>query len=168
MTRETEIEKLQKLPVVKSPEPQRQDTKFDWDEARALREEGLTYDAIAERLGVSASGIRRVCNPKALSRARARNIVTSHERNHSRGRTCKCGEPISNDAKRCVSCRHDKSATTVRKSTLRCRVCEKWKADAKFPADASRPRRRNRRQTCRECETALKRQYRDRQKETTT
>lgn len=168
MSRAGEIEKLLKLPAVRSPEPQRQDVKFDWTEARALRADGLTYTAIGEKLGVSPSAVRRVCDDAVLAQARARNIVTSHERNHSREKTCKCGAEISNNAKTCVDCKHDKAAKTVRKDRLRCYRCGRWRADSKFPHDASRPRRRNRRQTCRECETERKREYRERQKTETT
>lgn len=45
--------------------------KFDWDEARRLRAEGLTYREIGERLGVSHHAVNCACDAAVRMRKRA-------------------------------------------------------------------------------------------------
>ncbi len=44
--------------------------RFDWDEARQLRASGLSYSAIAKRLGVSSQSVRLACDDTARVRER--------------------------------------------------------------------------------------------------
>lgn len=140
--------------------------KFDWDEARRLRKEGMTYVEIASLMGVSATAVRIACD----QRARATSYVNSAE--YARSGVCvDCGGRMSRNSTRpqlrCLSCHHRflrETAPTVRDTELRCFKCERWLPDLAFPHDRNNLARRGRHRECTDCQTAARRAYRERHK----
>lgn len=138
--------------------------KFDWDEAKRLRKQGMTYKAIAETLGVSVTAVSLACNPRQY--AINRQTTSAYQR---RGTCVDCGERISSNYSkailRCRECSALHQATTVRDSELLCSSCREWKPDTSFPFSRSEPSaRRGRHGTCSECQTRLRKAYRERHK----
>lgn len=136
---------------------------FDHEEARRLREDGWTYPALAERYGVSATALQRVCNPRVRERmdARSNDWIREHMRAPCLGG---CGRLVwlqtpgrSGYCPTCVGKR--KAAVNVREGELRCTRCGEWKADAEF-GTKKRKTRRGRRTWCRPCEAAARRAHR--------
>ncbi len=142
--------------------------KFDWEEARRLRaEEKLTYQQIADLLGVTDTAVMNVCNPKAYARAKVYSAAWQRS-----GVCVKCGAQRSRNSTleregvmkgRCVSCAAKERATSVREDELQCVTCREWKTDDGFPFNASQNRlRRGRHSQCRVCQTEAKRSWRKR------
>lgn len=134
--------------------------KFDWDEARRLRnEEGLSYPRIAKRMGVHPNAVRRALNPKE-ARQQARY---KRERSVGKGVCPNCGGPMNlvsqKRGKVCRSCANEQRRTSVRPDELWCFVCKTWKPDEEFPHNKKLPHRRFRHRTCRPCNTAERRKY---------
>jgi transposase len=100
------------------------------DKARKLREQGLTYQAIAQRLGVGYATAYRWLNPDyaerslAASRAwKARNREHAHAYDRAYNAAHKdecplCGGEMERHSERCTACRSDeadrKAKTVVR------------------------------------------------------
>lgn len=138
--------------------------KFDYDEAARLRAEGLTYQAIAERFGVTAMAVYWAVNEEARERAIARNTEWQ------RSGTCPdCGGPSTRHSitksLRCKACFDRTQATSVHEDELRCFRCREWKPDEAFPRNRSgRKLRRGRHNFCRACSTVVRQEYRERHK----
>lgn len=144
--------------------PRVRERKFDWDEARRLHDEGLTYTAIAAQLGVSKTAVRRVCDDDVYD-SMLRNAADWHRG----GRCPDCSAPTTRNTKgadhRCVACAAKAKATTARDGQLQCTSCRAWKPDDDFPHNRTkRYARRGRHNQCRACLTAAKRAYRERRK----
>lgn len=138
--------------------------RFDYDEAKRLREEGLTYQQIASRFGVTDSAVYWAVNDGA------REAMIARHGEWQRGGTCvDCGSPCSRNRsrrhERCHACASLARATSVRPNELRCRTCHEWKPDEGFPG-GERPNgaRRGRHGQCRSCLTEAKRAWRERNK----
>ena len=132
--------------------------KFDWNEARRLRAQGLTYAEIGRRLGVSDYAIKYAC-----SDATARQAISG--RSNHRGLTCAdCGREVTGSIRRrCLRCAGLAQATSVRPDELHCHRCSEWKPDGMFPHDAgTRLARRGRHRVCRACQAGVKREWRER------
>lgn len=139
--------------------------KFDWDEARRLRAEGLTLQAIAERFGVSPTAITFAVVPGAYAAARGRRA--EYQRNG--GNCVDCGTRLSHNysrpVRRCKPCASLAQATTATDTELRCYSCHEWKPDNDYPYSRSAYRnRRGRHGTCRACHTLRRQAYRERHK----
>lgn len=133
---------------------------FDWDEARRLQAEGLTYTAIAKRLGVRYQSVRRACDEAVRER------IAAYQRT---GVCPDCGTQTTRYAggvsSRCPRCAGKRAATTVRPDTLQCLRCREWKPDSAFPRNRGGALvRRGRHDSCRVCGTVIRREYRERHK----
>lgn len=140
--------------------------KFDHDEARRLRAEGLFYREIAERFGVSTQAVLRACDP----RVRARMDMASAERHRRNRKPCKggCGRLVwmhmtgRNPTGYCIQCLD--TSTSVRETTLRCSECGEWKPDAEFGWAGRNKARRFRHAYCKPCQAPTRQAYRERHK----
>lgn len=135
--------------------------KFDWDEARRLRSEGMTYQDIAERFGVSDMAVYLACNEDA------RTAQNQRSSGWQKSGICPvCGGRASRNAAtgqhRCRSCASKAAATSVRETTLLCKKCRQWKPDVDFHLKRSNAHRRERHCYCRSCTTIEKRRWRER------
>ncbi len=133
--------------------------KFDWDDARRLHADGVSYAELGRRFGVTARAVRRVCDEEF----RARDAARSAE--WMRGGTCPdCGVQTSRtsraDSHRCQACAAMALATSVRETTLRCQTCREWKPDDSFPRHKGKIARRGRHKQCTACVTVARRIYR--------
>jgi hypothetical protein len=144
--------------------PRVYERKFDWDEARRLREEGESYTKLGARFGVSASAIYFACNPKAYEAARVRSSAAQRS-----GICVVCGERCSwnraqQTAPRCRRCAALDRTTTVEWDDhgaigrIRCHVCHVWKDVDEFAPS----QRYSGARTCRVCNTRIKRESRAR------
>lgn len=137
--------------------------KFDWDEARRLRKTGMTYEDVADILGISPMAVYFACNP----RSRAQNQM-AHAAYQQSGTCEDCGGPCSYNPtrmiKRCRECATAARVTTVRDGELKCSRCQTWLPDRDFHADRSArtEHRRFRNKVCRACATEEKREWRRR------
>lgn len=135
---------------------------FDWDEARRLRSEGLSYVEIGRRLRVSQKSIRLACDDEAR-----RKDNELHAKWQRSGACPDCGAQTTRVAGgrslRCVPCSSLRQRTSVRETTLRCARCHEWKPDEGFPRNrAQSASRRGRHRLCRSCQTVVKREWRRR------
>lgn len=138
--------------------------KFDWDEARRLCAEGLSYDQIGARLGVSGTAVYRVVVPGIRERMNAASVAWT------RGGTCPdCGKiGVSrtrlDKSRRCVDCAHKKMVTSVRDGELLCFGCREWKPDHDFPRNRGKRARvrRDRHNFCRGCQAPMRQRSRER------
>ena len=136
--------------------------KFDWDTARELRNQGWTYQRIANLMGVSYARIYQICNPETHARVTARVLELQ------RSGTCvHCGAQCSTSYSRhlqgrCRQCANLSKITTVRDAELLCCSCRNWKPDEAFPHNATLEHRRHRHRQCTQCGTIAKRAYRRR------
>lgn len=138
--------------------------KFDWDEARRLRDQGLSYAAIGQRLGVSETAVWRV-----ISEDRMVYTLASNARRQTSGTCHVCGAPCSHNATQnrrggrqpdqdlCRSCAN---TTSVRPTTLKCSECGDWYPDDAFWRNRANPHRRGRHQSCKACGVARRKAYR--------
>lgn len=140
---------------------------FDHDEARSLREEGWTYQALAGRYGVLEAAVIRVCDP----RVNARMQEQSKRSLRRRRRPCLggCGRLVwwhgntstrSGKCSRCIAA--ERTTQDVRVSELRCTSCREWKPDAEFPTYKASIARRGRNAMCRACCATARREHRKR------
>lgn len=147
--------------------------KFDHDEARKLRAEGLTYTEIGKRLGVTHAAVRRVCDD-SVREAMYRDSLA-----WQRSGTCvECGEPCApvshptnrSGIERCRSCanfsrRRCWFETDDGQLIVRCTSCKEWLSEDRFPPSL---RRRydhgitsdGGRRQCSMCASAARRLYR--------
>ena len=138
--------------------------RFDWDEARRLRGEGMAFTQIAERMGVSPAAIYRVVVPGARER------INASAASWVMGGICSaCGKTgVSRTARdksrRCVECARKKQATSVREGELLCFGCREWKPDGEFPANRQARARRSRHGFCRGCQAWMRQRSRERRK----
>jgi hypothetical protein len=137
--------------------------RFDWKKARRLRAEGLSYVAIASRLGVSEAAVYRICKEGARERANARSAAWV------RNGICPfCGAQATRAGGQslCRDCDNKRRATSVRETELRCVTCHEWKPDDAFPFNrAGKKLHRGRHSSCRACLTVLRADYRVRNRE---
>lgn len=137
--------------------------KFDWDEAKRLREEGLTYEEIGRRLGVSAVAAHYACDPAAYAASNERAATWQRQ-----GICPDCGAQTTRHSatvsSRCRKCYSLAKASSVRPTELRCVSCREWLPDPEFPRHRRNVARRGRHRQCRECNTVAKRAWRQRQK----
>ena len=143
--------------------------RFDWGEARQLYGDGVSITEIARRLGVSWAGVQRVVVPGRLERSR----LTSDAWASTNGKPCieGCGRTVSYvgsryHSGRCRECASVALATTATPTTLQCCSCREWKPDEEFPHNrAEKFGRRGRHNQCRVCQTAARRDHRQRNRE---
>lgn len=138
--------------------------RFDHDEARRLRAEGMTYVAIAALMGVTDRTVRLICDPVQRAKSVARN--TAWQRS---ARCPDCGAQTTRHYvggdHRCRVCDSLRQATSVRPNALRCFACHEWKPDEGFPKNrGGRVSRRGRHNFCRVCSTRVRQEYRERHK----
>lgn len=139
--------------------------RFDWEEAKRLRLEGLSWSRIGKRLGVSATAVQRVCDSKTYEQ-----MMQAAAKWQQGGICPDCGKQTTlragGVALRCTPCASKLRATSVRETTLHCSSCGKWKPDAAFAFNrAGRKVRRGRHNNCRPCNTIIRRDYRKRNRE---
>lgn len=135
--------------------------KFDWAEAADLRRQLWSYPEIARHCGVTVKAVRNALNPAE----RARDAALCQR--YQQGGICTvCGAPASRRyapmMSRCRPCFNRARATSVRPDELRCSSCRDWKPDADFAKGTGYPARRGRRNTCKLCDHAAKRRWRER------
>lgn len=143
--------------------PRVYERKFDWDEARARHAAGESYKELAREFGVSTTAVQRVCDDALRARmdAASRAWIAA-------GNCPECGAPATRAGgqRRCRDCAMRRLATSVRHDAILCFGCRLWKADEDFPFDRhpSHRARRQRHSYCRVCQTAARREYRERRK----
>lgn len=143
------------------------DRAFSHEEAQALHEAGWSYNALAERYGVSPAGVRRVCDPAVRAKM---DEDTQRWCRENRMADCLggCGRRVwlmnkerSGYCARCVGA--IRTADSVRENELRCSKCGEWKPDDDFLCTPNKHHsRREHKSTCRACENAARRDYRKR------
>lgn len=82
--------------------------RFDWDEARRLRSEGMSYPKIADMFGVTPEAVRYACDDEA--RAKMNAYSTEWKRG---GKCVDCGAQCTRNHARCASCRALAQASSV-------------------------------------------------------
>jgi hypothetical protein len=134
--------------------------KFDREVAKRLRADGLTYQAIAVKLGVSAPSVRTGIDPAA--RAKHREWVLANPTHL--GICPTCGGSARNRYRpgaQCDSCyKKEMAGRHVRESTLLCNGCGTWKTDDEFSPTSNEKARRMRHRQCKSCESARRRNSR--------
>jgi predicted transcriptional regulator len=139
--------------------------KFDWAEAKRLSVGGWTQKEIAAHFGVTQTAVSLALNP--LSRHRAALNSAAYQ---SGGKCEDCGVPCTRYSKRsgkrqrCRKCWNKAQATSVRDEELRCVRCRRWLPDRCFPRDRVESARRGLHSVCRDCQTVIKREYREARK----
>jgi hypothetical protein len=130
--------------------------KFDWDEARRMRAEGMYYSAIGRALGVSETAVRRALDPAV--RQKMHTAVLEWTRKNKRA-PCKggCGTLVwtqtSGRKGYCLTCSGAQRATVgVGEGVLECAKCGEWKADEEFYSRPTAVVRRGRRTVCKVCD----------------
>lgn len=136
--------------------------KFDHEEAKRLHERGMSIAAIAEKLGASHSGVKRVVDPvyRELLAARTRSYVRS-------GSCPDCGTQTTyhrDGDSRCVKCAAKlRSKVDEEQGLAYCPKCKQWLPVEDFPRASSRAAR-GLHGECRACGSARRRDYRERRK----
>lgn len=141
--------------------------KFDWDEARRLRAQGMTYTAIGAQFGVTPSAVVFACDGRALAMSKAAKAAYQQQHgNLSMYDTCACGERKAKRAKRCAKCFAATRATQIdERGNLWCSTCKRYRGPGCFPTDFGlMETRKGRGRQCTECGTKAKRAYRDARK----
>ena len=130
--------------------------KFDWDEAARMVAGGMSPAAVGRALGVSATAVRAAVDPAVRERMAG----------WQRSGTCPvCGGPATRAGRvqhRCRRC----AARAVANETAteaKCVCCKRWRPLSEFSRRDS-PGRVTRKE-CRECDTAAKRAWRERNRE---
>lgn len=120
---------------------------FDVLRARQLvREQGLSYDEVARRMGVSNVTIRRSVDLQQKVHQRR------YQRRWSRGFVCpQCEGQKSSKGTICRACTDKARITGVRPSELCCCTCKLWKPDDEFGRASREKHRRYRAYECLAC-----------------
>ena len=131
--------------------------KFDHEAALRMRSEGATLQAVADHFGVSPAAVWRVTAPGG------RETFTAYKRRQQQQGTCQeCGGPCSSNlskpARLCAECEAF-SRILVREEEAWCGDCKAWLPKDRFGKASDR---RGVRGLCRSCETARRRNYRER------
>jgi len=137
--------------------------KFDWDDAKRRYQAGESQAEIARSVGVSRTALRFALYPLELASSRK---YTAEWQRQAVCAVCggQCGRYGGQDpaSYRCRSCANKAQATSVRDNELRCQTCREWKHDLAFPHNRLETVRRGRHRSCRDCNTALRKAYRER------
>lgn len=135
--------------------------KFDWDEAARMVAGGMSMAAVGRALGVSADAVREAVDPAVRER-----MAERHARWQRSGTCPVCGGPATRGAggvqHRCRRCAA-RAAANETATEAKCVSCKRWKPLSEFSRRDS-PGRVTR-QECRECDTAAKRAWRERNRE---
>jgi hypothetical protein len=145
--------------------------KFPHEEAVRRRQAGETYTRIAADYGVHPTAIeqvtKRLTDPEWAEQNRKYKRL--YQRRHLRTGSCKgCGKTIwtrPNQTGLCRSCYGLAYAASVREDALRCGRCGEWKPDEDFPHRHAAKARRGRHTLCRGCQTAARRDHRERNRD---
>jgi len=139
--------------------------KFDYAEAKRLRDKGLLYREIGESLGVTDSAVRLALN------WRQRALVDMRVAEVQRSGVCRvCGVQCSFNPSQqvrgqeiCKRCSSDLKITAVTDTSLKCHRCKEFKHDNDFAFSRAKKCevRRGRHTNCRPCSTEAKREWRD-------
>lgn len=134
--------------------------KFDHDEARIRHAAGESLSALAREYGVTQAAVKRIVD------AEHRAAMDSRIQRWMMGGVCRdCGKQgVSRQKARCKKCASQAAATSVRPGELWCSRCQQWLPDESFPHGDKTKARRGRHQYCRQCNTAARRQYREKVK----
>lgn len=142
--------------------PRVYERKFDWDEARRLRAQGLSYGEIGRRLGVSATAIQRVCDAAYHARDRARLAAQAR-----RGICVDCGAPASHNysrpVARCKPCA-DARRPKVKDGQAYCPTCKTWKPLSDF-SPSKQKTNRGVHGECKSCQAARRQAWREANRE---
>jgi Zn ribbon nucleic-acid-binding protein len=144
--------------------------KFNYQEARDRYAAGETIEAIARDFGVTGNTVRRVVSPEYAAR------LQETSRRYTMSGVCPdCGKPGTvkrrGVSSRCAECGYAAQRTSVRVdeqgevTEIRCGTCKTWKP----PEDYSPCRRKlvirsHGNRICRDCDTAHRKAYRERNK----
>lgn len=146
--------------------------RFDHDEARRLRAEGVRVVEIAGRFGVSKNAIHLVVNDDYRARQRAYHAAWQKS-----GVCADCGGPCIREAHPsqgahgvplCIVCAGRRNRTRFRYDAegavteIRCSTCKQWKAASSYQGHHGRAEGKH--QQCRACGTRARRDYRERHK----
>lgn len=140
--------------------------KFDWDIAKRLRDEGMTYNDIAKQLGVTKMAVVYAVDDDLRRKQRAYHSEWQKASKRWVGTCIDCGDPATRTRGygsrhgRCRACAAKTLTTTVREDTLRCSCCGLWLPDEEFHNQAQRKHRRGRHGICRPCSAVMKRDWR--------
>lgn len=139
--------------------------RFDWDEARRRRAAGESYASIARSLGVSQTAVARVCDPLV-----AVELAANTARRQTSGTCQRCGAPCSLNTSRqeratCRSCWAELRAAVIwagpgEPIAAKCSDCKHWLSPDHFYRSGP-PGRASLTKTCRDCNAARRRAYRD-------
>lgn len=116
--------------------------KFDWDEARRLREQQKwTYAQIALHLGVTDSAVRRV-----VIEGEAERLAEYSRLLAATGRCDDCGGPMNHlsryrGSRRCKPCADIAKVKVNEHGDLYCFNCDSWKPPEAFYRNLARPTR---------------------------
>lgn len=132
---------------------------FDWDEARKMRREGMSYSKIGRTLGVSDSAIKLACNEEAYRKSRERARAWTYA-----GTCPNCGAPATRAGgqSRCRQCFWT-DLTNIKDDQAKCGTCKEWKPLSEFTKATRRYRRV--RGECRACGTVRRREWRARNRD---
>lgn len=139
---------------------------FDYDECRALYATGdWTQPELMERFGVSSHAIQYALNPTARAYSKRKQLSYRLPCPECGALVTKpFGEKKATFTGLCVSCLGKLRSTAVRSDSLHCARCDEWKPDSAFPRNRSEKAHRGRHRVCRSCNTAMRREYRERNK----
>lgn len=142
--------------------------RFDHEQAQARHTAGESYSSIARDLGVSVDAVRRVCDPRVKVSMEAASLAWHRRRRE----LCRggCGRLVWVSTRRdatgfCPGCLQRERCESARLGELRCARCHEWKPDDEFPRRRETKTRRGRHGLCRRCQTAARRDYRERHKQ---
>lgn len=135
---------------------------FDYDEARRLRADGMTWRALGLHFGVSSQAVMRACRDDVRER-----VDAAANRRAMSGTCVVCGKTgvtrAGHGKGRCVDCAA-KAATKVRDGEAYCPACTQWKPLDAFTQSAQH-KHRGVHGECRACDTKRRRAYRETHRE---
>lgn len=135
--------------------------KFDHDEARALRAQGVEVKEIAVYCGVSISRVYQVCDPDYEAKEAKRAALTGAKWqtvcHYCGGLAVWNRYQARHPVPRCRACfvqSRTGVSVYVRDGELFCTSCQTWLPDEAFPARSDATYRRGRHSWCSPCNTA--------------